>query len=297
MTSTRAGNAVRVIGAVVAAALVLALTPLGSLALDGLAKSVIYRSTYADDDLLVVLAIGSDEGPPHRPGDPLTARADGIHLLVVDTRTSRMTVVDVPRDSAIGGTKVNAHLAFGGPERLQANLEAWSGLPIDFWALGSFYSLEQVATGLGGVEVEVLQPMHDRFSGSNLDPGLQRLDAGQALAFTRDRKSLPNGDIGRAHNQGRLIIAALEQMRRESGGDLQQVLGYVSLFERSVAHNIPPSEVLPLALMALRIEPANIEHVTISGPFGSIGGQSVIRPQPGDLFTRLSQGLVGPQGQ
>lgn len=266
----------------------------GAFALDGFTRSMTFGAGYGDDDLLVVLAIGSDGGPPHRPGNPMAARADGIHLLVVDTRTTRMTVVDIPRDSAIGGGKVNAHLAFGGPERLEAQLEAWSGLPIDFWALGSFWSLEQVATGLGGLEIDVQQSMHDPFSGTNLEPGFQRVDPGQVLAFSRDRKSLANGDIGRSHNQGRMIISALQQMRTQSGGELTNVLGMVELFERSAVHNIPPSEVLPLALLALRIPPEHIEQVTISGPFGTIGGGSVIRPQPGDLFTRLLAGQVGP---
>lgn len=285
----------RVLAALVLVAVALTATPLRSVALDGFTRVMTWHAGFADDDLLVVLAVGSDEGPPHRPGNPLTARADGIHLLVVDTRTARMTIVDVPRDSAIGGTKVNAHLAFGGPERLEAQLEAWSGLPIDYWAVGSFWSLEQLVTGLGGLEVEVTQRMADPFSGTDLQPGLQRLDAGQALAFSRDRKSLSNGDIGRSHNQGRMIIAALAQVQRERSG-LQDLVGLVQLFNRSTAHNIPPGEVLPLALTALRIQPDAIEHVTLSGPFGTIGGASVIRPQPGDLFARLMSGQVGPQG-
>lgn len=285
----------RALAALLLAAVVLTATPLRSVALDGFTRVMTWQAGFADDDLLVVLAVGSDEGPPHRPGNPLTARADGIHLLVVDTRTARMTVVDIPRDSAIGGTKVNAHLAFGGPERLEAQLEAWSGLPIDYWAVGSFWSLEQLVTGLGGLEIEVTQRMADPFSGTDLQPGLQRLDAGQALAFSRDRKSLSNGDIGRSHNQGRMLIAALAQVQRERSG-LQDLVGMVQLFNRSTAHNIPASEVLPLALTALRIQPDAIEHVTISGPFGTIGGGSVIRPQPGDLFTRLMSGQVGPQG-
>lgn len=266
---------------------------LSALALDGLVRHAGLRADYQADDLLVVLAIGSDAGPPHRGGDPMTGRADGIHLLVVDTRTYRMTIVDIPRDSAIGGSKVNAHLVLGGPARLEGELEAWSGLPIDFWVLGSFWSIEQMATGLGGIEVEVQVPMHDPFSGTALDPGAHRLDPAQALAFTRDRKSLVDGDIGRSRNQGRMMVSVLEQMRRERPA-LTDVLGLVQLLDRSTAHNIPDVDLLPLALTALRIEPGSIEQVTVTGPFGTIGGGSVIHPQPGDLFTRLLQGQVGP---
>lgn len=265
------------------------------LALDGLIATGAFRPGYADDDLLIILAIGSDIGPPHRPGDPLRGRADGIHLLVVDTRTSRMTVVDVPRDGAIGGAKVNAHLAFGGPQRLEAVLEGWSGLPIDYWAVGSFRSIERIAEGLGGIEIDVEQRMRDRFSGSDLQPGPAVLGPGQALAFVRDRKSLPDGDIGRSRNHGRLMLAALQQIQRRDP-DLLALAGYVRLFSANTVTNIPPTEVLPLALTALRLQPQDIEQVTVRGPFGSLGGQSILRLQPGTLFERLRAGHVGPTG-
>ncbi len=284
----------RLIAATLLLVLLAALTPLRATALDGFTRIMTWQAGFADDDLLVVLAIGSDAGPPHRPGDPLTARADGIHLLVVDTDTRRMTIVDIPRDSAIAGGKVNRLLAFGGPDRLEAELEAWSGLPIDFWALGSFWSLEQMVTGMGGLEIDVVQRMNDPFSGTDLQPGVQRLSPVQALAFSRDRKSLLDGDIGRSHNQGRMMRAALAQVQRERSG-LQDLMGLVQLFSRSTANNIPPSELLPLALTALQIPPEGIEQVTISGPFGNIGGGSVIYPQPGNLFERLRSGQVGPQ--
>lgn len=277
----------------VAVILALVLATTGALAQGGLTILGSFRPPPASGDLLVILAIGSDVGPPHRPGNPLRGRADGIHLLMVDTVASRMTVVDIPRDSAIGGTKVNAHLAFGGPDRLEAELEAWSGVAIDYWALGSFRSVERIAEGLGGIPVTVEVPMNDPFSGTALAPGPTVLDPGQALAFTRDRKSLPDGDIGRSRNQTRLLLAVLEQLRTQQPS-LTDLVGYVQLFSSNVVTNIPPSQILPLATTALRLDPASIRHVTLRGPFATIGGQSVIRVQPGDVFVRAQAGDVGP---
>lgn len=264
-----------------------------AMALDGLVRSGSHRSGYASDDLLVVLAIGSDLGPPLRPGDPTRGLADGIHLFVVDTTTDRMTVVDIPRDSAIAGGKVNGQLR-GGPERLEAELEAWTGLPIDFWVLGSFQTVEAVTRDLGGITIDVPQRMQDPYSGTDLQAGPQTLDPGQALGFTRNRRSLSDGDIGRSANQTRLMLAALGQVRGASEGNLQYVVNVVATLRQHTASNIPPGEMLLLALTALRIQPENIAHVTISGPFGTIGGGSVIFPQPGDLFERLRAGQVGP---
>ncbi len=91
------------------------------------------------------------------------------------------------------------------------------------------------------------------------------------------------------------MLSALGQVRAHSEGNLQYVVNVVSTLRQHTASNVPPGELLPLALTALRIQPANIEHVTLSGPFGTIGGGSVIYPQPGDLFVRLNQGQIGPQ--
>lgn len=270
---------------------------LGSVAaqtLEGLVRTGTHRVGYGSDDLLVILAIGSDQGPPLRPGDPTRGLADGIHLFVVDTATDRMTVVDFPRDSAIGGDKVNSHLAAGGPAQLEAQLEAYTGLAIDFWVLGSFQSVEAVTRDLGGITIDVPQRLLDPFAGTDLQPGPQTLDPGQALAFTRDRRSLADGDIGRSANQTRLMLAALGQVRTNAQGNPQYVVNVVATLRQHTASNIPSGELLPLALTALRIQPPAIEHVTLSGPFGTIRGGSVIYPQLGDLFVRLSQGQVGP---
>ncbi|MGI9016861.1 MAG: LCP family protein [Euzebya sp.] len=283
----------RAMALLVAVALVLVAT--GAVAVEGLVRTGLYRTGYGADGLLIVLAIGSDIGPPQRPGNPAAGRADGIHLFVVDPATSRMTVVDVPRDSAIGGTKVNAHLAFGGPERLEAALEAWSGLDIDYYVMGSFQSVQAVTTSLGGIVVNVPQRMADPFSGTDLQPGPQTLGPDQTLAFARDRKSLPDGDIGRSRNQTVLMLSALQQTRAASRTNLTYIANVVATLRQHTLSNIPAGEMVTLAYVALRLEPQNIEQVTLSGPFGFIGDQSVIYPQPGDLFPRLMAGQVGPQ--
>lgn len=267
----------------------------GALAVTGMARTGLYRAGFASDGLLIVLAIGTDIGPPLRPGNPLTGRADGIHLFVADTATNRMTVVDIPRDSAIGGAKVNAYLATGGPERLRSVLMEWTGMPIDYYVLGSFQSVQAITRTLGGIALDVPQTMTDPFSGTNLQAGPQVVGPAQALAFSRDRKSLSDGDIGRSRNQTHLMLAALRQTQRSSAQNLNYVVQIVATLRQHTESNIPPGAMVPLAYAALRIQPDAIEQVTISGPFGFIGTQSVIYPQPGNLFERLNAGQVGPQ--
>lgn len=275
--------------ALVAAAAALVTSTAGAAAV----HRTIASPPYASDDLLVVLAIGSDEGPPHRPADPLRARADAIHVIAVDTRTAAATILDIPRDAWIGGVKVNAHLTRGGPERLEGAVEQFVGVPVDFWVLATFKSVEEVVEGLGGVEVVVDRPMHDRFSGTDLEPGTHRLGGPQALAFTRDRMSLPDGDIGRSHNQGRFLRAAHAQLRHEAS-DLPGILDAIELLSRNTVSNIPPAELVPMALLALRVDPAAVEQVTLTGPLGFVGAESVLRPAHHPVLDELRAGQAGP---
>lgn len=270
----------------------LALTLLG-LSYGVASYSSVLRRSYAKDGLLTILVIGSDLGPPHRPGDPLRGRADGVHLIAVDSRAKRATIVDFPRDSLVGGRKVNGHLASGSPQRLEGALEAYTGVPIDFWVLGTFRSIENMVDGLGGVDVVVETPMKDAFSGSDFQPGPQRIAGWQALAFVRDRKSVPGGDFGRTRNHGSLLRYAHAQIRRAHGG-LPELVRLAGLLARNTATNIPPTELLLLALLATEIPPEHVLQVPLGGTAGMERGAAVVRLAPGGTFDRIRAGQVGP---
>lgn len=253
----------------------------------------VLRKSYGKDGLLTILVIGSDLGPPHRPADPLRGRADGVHLVSVDTKGKRATIVDFPRDSMIAGRKVNAHLQVGGPQRLEGALETYTGIPVDFWILGTFRSIENLVDGLGGVDVVVETRMQDAFSGSDFQPGPQKLAGWQALAFVRDRKSVPGGDFGRARNHGVLLRHAHRQIRERHGG-MPELVRLVGLLSRNTVSNIPKTELLQLALLATEIPPEGIMQVALGGTAGMEGRASVVRLAPGNTFDRIRAGQVGP---
>lgn len=251
------------------------------------------RRGYLKDGLLTLLVIGSDIGPPLRPGDPMRGRADGVHLVAVDTRAKRATIVDFPRDSSVGGRKVNGHLAAGGPQRLEAALERDTGVPIDFWVLATFRSLENMVEGLGGIDVVVETTMKDAFSGSDFAAGPQRMDGPQALSFVRDRMSVPGGDFGRTRNQGSLLRYAHAQIRR-SHRSLPELVRLVGVLARNTATNIPPAELLPMALLAADIPAADVRQVPLAGTAVMRRGASTVLLAPGSTFTDIRAGRVGP---
>lgn len=283
----------RLAAALLVAGTVLGLSAAGVLAAVGHRAEV--RPALSKHTPLVILVIGSDIGMPYRSGDPLRGRADGLHLVAVDTAEHRATIVSIPRDTLVAGSKVNAHLAFGGPDNLVRQVERFAGFDIDYWALTTFRGIEEMTRVMGGVEIEIERPMYDRFSGSSFDPGLMRLQGPGALAFVRDRKSHPDGDFSRTRNQGRFMAAAHRQLREE-GADLRTLLHRTALFARTTVSNIPQSDLLPLALLAVRIHPDDVALVPLQGSFGTTGGgASIVHLQPGDAFERIRGGRIGPR--
>jgi len=269
----------------------LALLALGAVALS--TYRTVLRPAYARDGILVVLVVGSDAGAPYRPGDPLRGRADAIHLVAVDVDARRATVVDIPRDSVIGGTKVNAHLATGGPDALVAQLESFTGLTVDHWILTTFRGFERLTADLGGADVVVDEPMHDSSSGSDFAPGPVHVEGATALAFARDRHSLSDGDFGRTRHQGDLLLALHRRLVDRRPGP-RELVDLVAAVGRGTVSDIPRRDLLPLALLATDIAPDRVRHVPLTGRTAMLGDASVVYVDPGDTFARIADGEVGP---
>lgn len=245
------------------------------------------------DELLVVLIIGSDIGWPYRSGDPRNGNADAIHLVAVDTVARRATVIDIPRDSVVGGTKVNAHLLTGGPRRLRTQLESFAQVTIDHWMLTSFRGFERITEALGGIDVVVDRPMHDEASGSDFDPGAHRVEGADALAFARDRHSMPDGDFGRTRHQGDLLVGAHRRVTGD-GIDLADLVDLLGTVARFTASDIRPTQLLRMGLLATQIDPDAVEQVSLTGRLDTLGGASVVRLRTRGVFDRIRAGDVGP---
>ncbi len=146
---------------------------------------------------------------------------------------------------------------------------------------------------LDGVKVVIDVPMHDPASNSNFDRGPTRLNGKEALAFSRNRKSLPRGDIGRTRHQGNLLRAVHRELRRRHNS-LPRLAMLSAAFARNTVSNIPRRKLLPLAMLAARIPTRDVLQVPLGGPTGTSGGTSVVHLAPGNTFQRIRDGRVGP---
>jgi anionic cell wall polymer biosynthesis LytR-Cps2A-Psr (LCP) family protein len=137
--------------------------------------------------------------------------------------------------------------------------------------------------------------MHDSYSGADFEPGVQELDGKAALAFARDRHSLPQGDFGRSENQGRLMLASLAQFRKEFAKDPSRVLTWIGAGMRNLQTNVPLDQVLSLAFTASTLNPKHVQNMVAPGTDGMVGSTSVVNLSASDstIFQDLkNDGLV-----
>ncbi|HET9770050.1 MAG TPA: LCP family protein [Acidimicrobiia bacterium] len=252
-------------------------------------------------DLVWVLAIGSDA----RPGQDIRkTNGDSIHLIGVDPQTGAGTILGFPRDSWVqipgkGTGKINSALSRGGPQLMAETVRLLTGLPVHYYVLTGFEGFQKIVDELGGVNVQVDRKMNDKMSGARFDPGWHDMNGGQALAYSRDRYDVPNGDFSRSLHQGNVMMSGLAKLRAEVGDDdgLQRWIGVLL---RHADLDSPPGQLLPLAALARKLDPARITNVVVPGRVGTAGSASVVflTDEAKKLFLDLRPDAVvgGPTG-
>jgi polyisoprenyl-teichoic acid--peptidoglycan teichoic acid transferase len=208
-------------------------------------------------------------------------RADSIHLIGLDVRHRRATVLGFPRDSwvsipGVGSNKLTTAMFFGGPELMVRTIEQLTGIHIDFWVSTSFAGVTNMVNGIGGLDVRVTQPMHDRFSGADFEPGERHMDGSQALAFARDRHDFLRGDIDRSGNQGRLILSALSKLTRQFKSDPSVLFSYITVGWRNVQTSLSVATLVDLGLTATQIRPSKVNNLVVPAGGGTVGSLSVV---------------------
>src|SRR5689334_23023786 len=155
-----------------------------------------------------ILLVGNDS----RPGVG-GARGDALHVLGVNPRLHKASMIDIPRDTCYNGDKINVGNTQGPRQQANDVSGLLGGVPISYVVDVDFAGFTGLVDGIGGVDVNVPTQMHDTYSGAYFSPGLQHMNGGQALSFSRDRHDFPSSDIIRTHNQGLLILDAMRQLR------------------------------------------------------------------------------------
>ena len=241
---------------------------LGTAAVSGAARWV--SMPLAGDDPYVLLVMGSDQGP-YRSGTVWTGRADTLQLVVVDSTRQFVSIVSFPRDSWVpvrgrGNDRINT-LLLPGTDAAVGTIQDLTGLTVNDWIVTTFSGFLSGVDAVGGVNINVEQRLTHTGTGSGangvvLNPGQQLLEGRQALGYTRDRKSRPGGDVGRA-TAGATMLRALHRDFRERVTSPLELAEYAGALRAHTASSISTSQLLRLASVAANIDPGNVEQVTL----------------------------------
>lgn len=145
-------------------------------------------------------------------------RTDVNMLAVVNPLTKQILLVTVPRDSYVplmGNTDMMDKLTHSSV----INVDTWEDcveyifdneINIDFFVRVNFSTLVNIVDVLGGITVD--NPYYFYKAPYNFYKGEINLDGKRALAYVRERYSLPEGDVSRNANQARVLKAIIKKV-------------------------------------------------------------------------------------
>ncbi len=195
----------------------------------------------------------------------------------IPAHTSPSTGKQVPQRTA----RLNTAFFEGGPSLLIQTVEALTDLQIDNYLQIDFDGFQAMVNTLGGVEVCLSKPAKEPDSGIDLPAGRQTIKGEQALAFVRQRKGLPRGDIDRIGRQQQFIGAIVRKTL--SAGTLLnpfKLNGVISAATESlqVDEDLSIGELRTLALRFRSFDAGGVifSTVPVADPAARRGGASVV---------------------
>ncbi|MDO4183575.1 MAG: LCP family protein [Coriobacteriia bacterium] len=195
-----------------------------------------------------VMLIGSDE---RANDDELGARSDSNILCRIDPTTWVVSMISIPRDTKItykgSVMKFNAAYTYGGAAGVIEATTQLTGVQINHYVEVNFSGLEALVDAVGGVTVDVPQPINDPQAGEATidEAGVQTLNGAQALVFARSRHYYLDGDFSRSANQRTLIMAIVNKVFSLPIG---QIPGAVQEMSKCVSTDLTVNELYSLAM-------------------------------------------------
>jgi LCP family protein required for cell wall assembly len=215
-------------------------------------------------DPFFILLIGNDDRP-----EVGGARGDALHLVGVNPKLHKASMLDIPRDTCWAGDKINAANANGGAPAQAEAVGGLIGVPVSYAVDVNFDGFIKLVDGVGGFQMNVPFEMNDPYSGAFFQPGVQHMTGDEALRFSRDRHDFPQSDIVRTNNQGLLILAGIAQMQKDAqtaGGQFRLIR---LLYQHAQLDNLGVTDLYRLGRLMFDIPVSDIRNVTIPVAGGS----------------------------
>ncbi len=222
-----------------------------------------------------VLAIGSDA----RKGQPVErTRADVLQVIGVDGNGGG-GIMGMARDlwvplSTGGKGKINSAMVFGGPEAQVQTVRNVTGLPIQGYVVVGFTGFKKIVDEEGGIPIVIPKTVvASHAKNLVIKAGPQTLTGAQALAYARERKTLPDGDFGRSRHQGEVILAAA--LKAKLAGPIA-IPAALTSFSKVGYSNLTAEQILTFTAGLHALSPLKVGRGVAQGAFGWAGRQSIV---------------------
>lgn len=237
-----------------------------------------------EEDVINFLVVGIDQDD----GRETNQLTDTILVVSFHVKDKNVTVLQIPRDTYIGEEytstgKINALYAsshveeYKGIEGLAQFIYDKLNIPIDHYATITMKGFRQVIDQIGGVEVDVPNPIN--LDGVELDPGKQVLNGDQAEKFVRQRhgEGYSNGDIDRLEMQ-RLFMASL--VNKLLSTSKTQLVTMLPGLAKEMTTDMTVGDMASIGSEVLKLNSSNITFTMVPGESATVktssyGNQSV----------------------
>ncbi|MFF0308781.1 LCP family protein [Streptosporangium sp. NPDC004379] len=262
---------------------------------------------------LNVLVVGSDQrnGKNAKYGPAVGERTDTIMLAHISPKRDNAMIISFPRDSmvqlpdckATGGLQgqrahigmINESFNFGGIGCTWKTVESLTGIRIDHFVKVDFTGFKSMVDAVGGVEVCIPEPIHDKKALLTLPAGRQLLKGEQALGYVRVRYSLGDGsDIGRIQRQQMFVASMVKKvMSGDTLTDPARLFGFLDAATKSVTTDsgLTTGVIKDLATSAKGMAAGQIRFVTTPWRYSATypGRVEWTQPQSKALFQMVAR--------
>lgn len=261
---------------------------------------------------LNILLLGLDQRDDER-GAP--TRSDTMIVVSIDQVKKTAAMISLPRDMWVeipgyANNRINVanflgdanKLPGGGPGLAKKTVEYNFGLKIDYYARVNFRGFEKIVDTLGGITVNVERPIVDHEYPTEdyetmsiyIPAGIQQMNGKVALQYARSRHS--ENDFGRAKRQQRVLLAIRDKaLALDVVPKLPSLMGTM---KDMVDTDIPPQEVLRLAMLAKEIDVKSISSLVVderlATPFKGEGGADLLMPKKAEIKAAIAALFLDP---
>ena len=210
-------------------------------------------------------------------GDINTVSRSDVNMIVtVNPKTHKILLTSIPRDSYVelaskGAKDKLTHSGLYGIEETVSTVENFMGIEINYYVKVNYSTITKLVDAIGGIDIDspygfTTHGMADQYT---FVQGHNHLDGSMALAYSRERKSWPEGDLRRNENQ-QIIIEAILKKASSSSTILTDYTSILKSIEGNLATDMSSSSIKKLIKMQLKDMPAwTIEKQAIKGDSSS----------------------------